>query len=219
MLSYLPIVDCLPFKKGNNISDKMKMPADAIPDSTVITFVYKKDGKEIEFTADKFPPDFNATTYQFVRRSDKLIRKGKNNEPEIKGFVLTTENNDDSTEAILKDPDYKVLVFTPGFESVHPAWINRFSTFYDKLKERNIRLYIVTSDYDNANLWASKRNISKEITIFKCDFTIIKIAARTNPCFYLVKQGTIINKWSYKRISDAEKQVSKIPVQPATSNQ
>src|SRR5438093_1198353 len=54
VLNYLPFADCLPFKMGNNISEKRKMPVNAIPDSTVITFVYEKDGKKIEFTADKF---------------------------------------------------------------------------------------------------------------------------------------------------------------------
>jgi uncharacterized membrane protein YphA (DoxX/SURF4 family) len=67
-LNYLPMVDCLPYKIGNNISEKMKIPANAVPDSTVITFVYKKDGKDVEFTADKFPADFNKDTYQFVNQ-------------------------------------------------------------------------------------------------------------------------------------------------------
>ena len=31
-LTYLPLVDCLPFKKGNNITEKMKIPAGALPD-------------------------------------------------------------------------------------------------------------------------------------------------------------------------------------------
>ena len=64
----------------------MKMPAGAIPDSSVITFVYQKGGKEIEFTSDKFPADFDST-YTFVRRYDKLLRKG-NAEPPIKDFVV-----------------------------------------------------------------------------------------------------------------------------------
>ena len=31
-LKYLPPIDCLPFKKGNNITEKMRVPAGALPD-------------------------------------------------------------------------------------------------------------------------------------------------------------------------------------------
>jgi hypothetical protein len=55
VLQHLPMIDCLPYKAGNNIQEKMKTPPGSIPDSTVISFVYNKGGKEIEFTADKFP--------------------------------------------------------------------------------------------------------------------------------------------------------------------
>src|SRR5579871_6455810 len=58
VLQHLPVVDCLPYKIGANIIDGTKPPPGAIPDSTVISFVYNKSGKEIEFTADKFPKDF-----------------------------------------------------------------------------------------------------------------------------------------------------------------
>ena len=47
-LNYLPSVDCLPYKKGNNITEKMKMPAGALPDSFAIRFVYEKGGKQFE---------------------------------------------------------------------------------------------------------------------------------------------------------------------------
>ena len=83
VLKHLPVADCLPFKKGNNISEKMKIPPDAIPDSTVISFVYEKDGATVEFTSDNFPDDFDDSIYHFVKRYDKLIRKG-NAEPAIK---------------------------------------------------------------------------------------------------------------------------------------
>ena len=96
-LRYLPPIDCLPFKKGNSIPEKMKMPADAVPDSIVMTFVYEKQGQKVEFTADKFPTDFNDSLYKFISRYDKLIRKGKNNEPPIKGFSLIGANLVDST--------------------------------------------------------------------------------------------------------------------------
>ena len=207
MLTYLPVIDCLPFKKGNNISEQMKIPANAIPDSTVITFVYEKDGNKIEFTADKFPEDFN-DTYKFISRYDRLIRKGKNNEPPIKGFSLTTANNEDSTEAILNSTENKIMVFTFGIEG-QPSWINNFKKLIDVTKQKGIKIYLVTNDYNNISQWASKINVANDVTIFKCDYTVIKTAARTNPCFYLVKQGTILGKWGYKNINSVISAIKK----------
>src|SRR5688572_17092290 len=40
-LNYLPIFDCLPYKVGKNINAQMQIPADGVPDSMVITYVYK----------------------------------------------------------------------------------------------------------------------------------------------------------------------------------
>ena len=73
----------------------MKVPPGAIPDSTVISFVYEKNGKQVEFTADKFPADFD-DSYKFVKRYDKLVRKG-NAEPAIKDFNLMTLSGNDTT--------------------------------------------------------------------------------------------------------------------------
>jgi hypothetical protein len=89
-LRYLPLVDCLPFKKNANIFEKMKAPAGAIPDSTVIHFVYEKDHKTMEYTADQLPADLDSS-YIFIKRYDKIIRKG-NAEPEIKDFSLISES-------------------------------------------------------------------------------------------------------------------------------
>jgi uncharacterized membrane protein YphA (DoxX/SURF4 family) len=90
VLKYLPVVDCLPYKVGKNIPEQMKTPAGAIPDSTVITYQYEKQGQPIEFTADKFPADFDDSLYHFVKRYDKLVRKG-NAEPPIKDFSLAND--------------------------------------------------------------------------------------------------------------------------------
>ena len=90
----------------------MKAPPGAIPDSTVINFVYTRGGQEVEFTADKFPKDFDES-YKFVRRYDKLIRKG-NAEPAIKDFALTTVSGQDSTQQVLEQKGYKLFLFTMG---------------------------------------------------------------------------------------------------------
>jgi uncharacterized membrane protein YphA (DoxX/SURF4 family) len=203
VLSYLPLVDCLPFKKGNNIPEKRKMPANAIPDSTVITFVYEKEGKKIEFTADKFPDDFKVPPYKFITRYDKVIRKGKNNEPPIKGFFLKTPSGVDSTDIILSEP-YSLLLFCENFSTPVKYWQKDFEELRKVANQKHIPVYIITASVNEAMI--ALRNIPfSDMQIFECDFTAIRTAARTNPCLYLLKQGAVVNKWSYKKISNAIK--------------
>ena len=217
-LTYLPVIDCLPFKKGNSISEKMKMPANAVPDSTVITFIYKKGGKEVEFTADKFPADFSATTYEFVKRYDKVIRKGKNNEPPIKGFALSGDSNVDSTQFVLAQPS-AILLFIEKFSEAGTGWKNKFSDIYAAAKAKNIPSYIITAEPGNAPA-AVNGTAFADVQVFKCDFKAIETAARSNPCIYYLQKGIVMNKYSGKTMqrikADIEKatKMESIPVVP-----
>ena len=215
-LHYLPVVDCLPFKKGNNITEKMKLPANAIPDSTVITFVYTKEGKEIEFTADKFPADFNSKTYTFVKRNDKIVRKGSNNEPPIKGFVLTGETNTDSTSIVLQQP-YAVLLFCERFTTAGNGWIQKMEMIQAAAKAKNIPCYIITAEPGEAVSVLRNTGLSN-VQVFKCDYKVIETAARSNPCVYVLKSGTVLGKWSAKQFSQAEKLVTSLSVQVSSGN-
>lgn len=210
-LTYLPVVDCLPFKKGNNISEKMKVPANAVPDSTVITFVYRKEGKEVEFTADKFPADFSKDKYEFIRRYDKIIRKGKNNEPPIKGFSLYGNSNIDSTQYVLDQP-YAVLLFIEKVQEAGSGWKKEFEKIYTAAKNKNILACIITaSSGDNKEL--TEGTAFKDIVIFKCDYKAIQTAARSNPCLYLIKKGTVLQKYSGPNMGKIKKYLNELPIQ------
>ncbi len=202
VLKHLPVADCLPFKKGNNISEKMKIPAGAVPDSTVITFVYKKEGQTVEFTSDNFPDDFDDSIYHFVKRYDKLIRKG-NAEPAIKDFVLNTLQDNDTTMQVLSNPGYSAFLFIkddPGTGE----WLNNLELLYPVLQQQKISLFVVTN---NAAGISAYFNAIPGATFLKCDVVPIKTAARTNPALYLLKNGTILNKWSYADWDDAVEEI------------
>ena len=209
-LRYLPPVDCLPFKKGNSIPEKMKMPANAVPDSIVMTFVYEKQGQKIEFTADKFPDDFNDSLYKYINRYDKLIRKGKNNEPPIKGFSLTSATSvdssgnttiNDSTEVVLSLPN-SLLLFNTSLPEKNPGWKDDLLAVYSEANKKGIPFYFVTNNRDSAIMVYSQMGL-KNITVLSCDFTAIRTAARANPTLYYTKQGTVAGKWSYANLDEA----------------
>ena len=207
-LTYLPFVDCLPFKKGNNIPAKMKPPAGALPDSFAIRFIYEKQGKRYEFSPGELPSDLN--TYTFKERMDKLVRKG-NAEPPIKGFSLRTASGIDSTDIVLSEP-YCFLLFCENFSTPVKDWQKGFEKLRSAAGQRNIPVYIVTASINEANR-ALANTAFNDIQVFECDFTAIRTAARTNPCLYLLKQGSVVNKWSYKNIKKATGSL------PATNNQ
>jgi hypothetical protein len=192
VLRYLPIVDCLPYKVGHNILEKRKIPAGAIPDSTVINFVYLRNGKEIEFDADHFPVDFSDTGYTFVRRYDKLIRKG-NAEPPIKDFVLINEQNTDSTEALLSRPGAMMILFVKHWDA---SWKDEVATLKAVAEEKNIPFLIASSTADQVRADVS-------VPVMKSDLVAIKTAARVDPTLYLLRDGTITGKWAIANLDKA----------------
>ncbi|HQV55057.1 MAG: DoxX family protein [Chitinophagaceae bacterium] len=211
-LNYMPVVDCMPFKVGNNIPEKMKMPPNAIPDSTVITFVYDKNGQTVEFTATDFPADFKVPPYKLIKRYDKIIRKGSNNEPPIKGFALSGESKIDSTAIVLSQP-YAILLFIENFSIPVSKWDKKFAEVYAAAKEKNIPVYIVTSQPDIAAKEITKTAFA-DIIILSCDFTAVRTAARVSPNLYLLKEGTILNKWSRSGFGSALKSIEPITALP-----
>ena len=211
VLHYLPVVDCLPFKKGNNITEQMKIPANAVPDSFAIRFVYEKGGKQYQFSPNELPADLG--TYQFISRKDELIRKG-NAEPPIKGFSLTTLNDVDSTQAILQAPGYAVLFFVNDEEGKE-AWKhnNDLQAFlHTAFTQKHIPVYAVTNT--GQKLQQQFDQLSWNYPVLTCDGTVFRTAARTNPCIYLLQQGTVIHKWSGPQMDKAMHPLQRLAPQP-----
>lgn len=191
VLKHLPIVDCLPYKKGNNILKQMQSPPNSVPDSVVMIFKYRKDGKVSEYTMEDLPADLDST-YEFIDRTDRVVRKG-NATPPIADFALFTLNETDTTEALLQSNDQYVMLFAKDF-STFDKWMNDdFKNFLQLLQQKQIRFYIVTADRQSAEKIIG--NLPAEILL--CDATVIKTAARVNPTFFMIKGADIISKFSY----------------------
>jgi len=212
-LRYLPLVDCLPFKKGANIFEKMKPPVGAIPDSTVINFVYEKDHQTKEYSADQLPADLDST-YTFIKRYDKLVRKG-NAEAEIKDFSLISLSGSDSTRQILAIPGFRLMLISRGFPQTNPRWNKSFLLLYTLARSKNIPVILVTSNRVEAEEWVKANNLP--IPVFGCDATAVKTAARADPTLYLLKKATIVNKWSYASFEMAVPNIAELPLQKTDS--
>jgi hypothetical protein len=202
VLRFLPLVDCLPMKKGNNISEQIKPPKNAVPSVYETRLVYQnsksneiKDMSQDEFNNSKIWEDSN---WKWKETKTKLVRQGTDI-PKLQNFVLSTLSGYDSTEAILNHPGYTVLYFVNTDKN--GKGIDQ--EFLKAAGSAQFPVYFVTTNpgsfMDNPGF-----------PVFTCDGTVFRIAARVDPTIYLLKQAKIINKWPLARIDDATKTISEL---------
>ena len=200
VLKHMPLIDCLPYKKGNNILELRKMPADAVADKMDFKFVYEKNGEKKEFNKDQLPD----STWTFVKREDILIESGKNNEPPIKDFFLNTISGSDSTEAILNNPGEYYFFFSKEVAKDTARWMNNFRKLYNFAKEKNRPLIVIASQASLAQQFFNEKN-NFNVPVLSCDATALKTAARTDPELYLMKGPIVQKKWGWAAIEKALK--------------
>src|SRR5665647_658116 len=200
VMRHLPVVDCLSYKKGNNILELRKMPADAIPDKKDYKFIYQKNGEKQEFTIKDLPD----SSWEFVSRQDFIVQKGKDNEPPVKDFYLTSLSGTDSTQAILAEDAEYYLFFVKDISAGTDKWLSNFTSLYEMAKNKNRAIYIVSPEAQQADEFFNQRN-NYGIPVFNLDATAFKTAARTYPELYLMKGPVIENKWGRADLKNALK--------------
>jgi len=202
-LNYLPLVDCLPMKKGNNLGEQTKPPKNAKPPvyETVLVYQNKKSGEQkemsqAEFNASKIWED---SSWKWKDTKTNLIYQG-NDVPKLQNFSLKTLSGVDSTEAIIRYPGYYVMYFINPKEA--KAAVN--FKFLNNLWKSGIPSFIITSSPGEFN------QANSTYPILYCDGTVFRIAARVNPTVYFLKGGTVINKWPSATITQAEKFINEL---------
>lgn len=191
VMKHLPVVDCLPFKKGNNILELRKMPPGAIQDKYDYTFIYEKGGEKKEFSVATLPD----STWNYVDRKQILVQKGKNNIPLINDFSLTTEEGTNATESILNEPGEYYLLFMKELPTGGDRWLPELKRLAESAPTLNRKLYVVTGQRAAITNFISTNGIKVE-GILTCDVTSIKTAARVNPTMFLMKGPVVQGKWA-----------------------
>ena len=190
VLNHLPFVDCLPYKKGNNFLEQMKTPKNAVPDVFSIVFTYNKSGKQIEFDQSHFPADFDST-YEYVSRQDKLVKKGNGLQAKITDFSLQTVSGMDTTTAVLSQSGKYLLIMAKDMDH-YQDWAPGFENVAKAAKLKNLSILMVTADADKA------QTLFLHTPIVKCDATVLKTAARVTPTYFIMEGATVMTKISYK---------------------
>lgn len=124
-----------------------------------------------------------------------MVKKG-NAEPKIKDFIVTDFSGNDSTEMLLRQNGYTFLFMVNNVGKAGKGWREKMQHLQMDCAQYGIKLYgITSSSLAEANRFREENDL--HFPFLQMDGTVIKTAARSNPCLILLKQGTVEGKWHY----------------------
>lgn len=195
-LKHLPIVDCLSYKKGNDIHKLMEVPEGAIPDKYESSFRINKEGKEQWFSQTEYMADSTLWELDVIEQKDRLVQKG-NATPIIQDFHLIDPAGTDVTEDILHEKKYVYLLFIKDVEAANTSTLDQIRELRARTIADGIEFFIVTSSSLLLTQEFAKKH-ELNMPILQLDGTVSKTAMRTNPGLILLQEGVVKGKWSYK---------------------
>ena len=197
-LYMLPQFDFRPYHIGANIEEGMKIPEGAPQPEFETTFLMKKDGQTKEFTLENYPD----STWEFVDSKTIMIKEGF--VPPIHDFSILSLSGDDLTEDILQQKGYTFLLIAPYLEKADDSNFGPIDQIYEYAEEYGYKFYCLTASGKQAIAhWQDMTGA--EYPFYNTDAVTLKTIIRSNPGMLLLKDGTVIQKWSHNELpNDSE---------------
>ena len=214
-LRHEPWHDFRPWKVGNFIA------AETYSQAPEVDFVFKykniNDQSIKEITMDEMTAisadsilssDFEKN-YTYLDRVEKVIVEGIN--AKLSDFTITDfETKEDIKNQIIASPNYTFIIFARDVASISEEGYNVISTLVKECNEQNMDFVIVTGslkeEVDTFNI-----NRATNLHFYFSDVTPLKTAVRNNPGVILLKDGYVMDKWSYRDVPPLQEIVAKLP--------
>lgn len=210
--TYLPVIDFLPYKVGTSIPDAMKIPEGATPDQYLIMYKLKNKatGAEKEMSDKDYLKSGIWKDNNWEIKGDpvqQLISKGY--EPKIKDLVISDASGTNYTKELLGNPYYNIIIVAYNLSQTNENAIGKLNAItMDAAEQYNIRTVLLTSNSaQDAQAFSKRNKLLSEI--FYADAVPLKSMVRASPGILLLKNGVVINKWSYHSMPSFDQLKSK----------
>ena len=206
-INFLPFIDFLPYKKGNNLPDLMTLPEGEIGDQYEVIYTLKNKTSDEEkkvsdkvYLAEELWKDEN---WEIIGDPEsKLVKKGY--QVPIPDLLISNANGDDVTQELIENPYYNLVVVAWDLDKTNLDALQDINEIVLEAAESyNIRSILLT-----AGSTQQAQSVSDDLDllteIFYADAVPLKSMVRANPGVLLMRKGTVIDKWHYHTIPDFE---------------
>lgn len=202
----LPLFDFRPYHVGADIKKGMEIPEGAAQPTFETTFILEKNGEQREFTIDNYPD----STWTFV--DSKTIQTSQGYVAPIHDFSITTPEGIDLTDEVLNDTGYVFLLVAPHIEEADDSRLDLLNELYEYAEEHGYPFYGLTASGERGIAqWRDKTGA--EYSFCQTDETTLKTIIRSNPGLLLLRQGTVIRKWSHNNLPDIKESLATRPLE------
>ena len=206
--NFLPVKDFLPYHKGANLPEYMKIPEGAPLDIYEIRYSLKnkKSGETKKMTDKEYLETeiWKDANWEIIgTHESKLVKKGF--EPKIRDLKIADSQGTDYTSEIIENPYYNLVIVA---EQLNKANINAIGDLnalaINSAENYNIRTVLLTSASPDSMEVFRKRN-KLVMEVFNADGVPLKSMVRSNPGLLLLKDGIVIDKWHFHMLPSYEK--------------
>ncbi|WP_164112890.1 MULTISPECIES: BT_3928 family protein [Sphingobacterium] len=209
-ISFLPFVDFLPYKEGNNIPKLMEIPEGAAQDEYehIYSLKNKSTGEEKKMSDKEYMDQkiWEDENWEVIGEPEsKLVKKGY--QVPIPDLIISDAEGNELTQEIVRNPYYNFIVTSVDVTKLSATdlvaldKINK--TIRDLSGEYNLRAVLLTaSSSDDVNYLNDQLDLVLET--FYTDAVPLKSMVRSNPGVMLLQNGVVIKKWSKNAFPNKE---------------
>ena len=123
--------------------------------------------------------------------------------PALADFCIMDDDMNDVTPDVLGDPGYTFLLVSPHVEDASENGLDLIDDVFDYCSHYGYNMIGVTSSgTEDIRQWTE--NAGADVRFMFCDEVPLQTMVRSNPGLVLIKDGVIVNKWSYSSIPSDE---------------
>lgn len=188
---FLPRIDFLPYKAGNDIAVLRQLPPDARKREVQMLFIYEKDGKRVELTPEEAGNTDDSYTY--IDRIDKVIHEG--DKAPIPDFYFTDQNGVQYGDSLLLQPGFKLVLVQTNLEKSRKGVEPQLVKLHHEAQKNGIGFWALTnSNFESIDRYRHEHQLL--FPYYNMDATPLKSMVRSNPGLMLLNGTVVVKKWS-----------------------
>jgi len=201
--SFLPIIDFLPYKEGNNLPALMHAPKGAALDEYEITYTLQnKKTKEKKEVTDKIYLKnelWKDEDWEIIGDPESRLVKAGYQLP-IKDLNITDAQGVEHTQELIENPYFNLIFVAYDLNKTNVKALEKLNELAKQATEEfNIRTVLLTaSSAQQVAAFDSQSKLYAET--FFADAVPLKSMVRANPGILLMKNGTVVKKWHYRTL-------------------